>query len=63
MIDLNFIYNFDQKILKLNDIRVDSVMNKNVNNILKNLTLKSDKLQNKIYFKNMINKAIKSYAG
>ena len=62
-IELNFNYNFDQKILKLNDIRVDSVMNKNVNNILKNLTLKSDKLQNKIYFKNMINKAIKSYAG
>ena len=63
MIDLNFTYNFDQKILKLNDIRVDNVINKNVGNILKNLIVRSDKLQNKIYFKNMINKAIKSYAG
>jgi len=62
-IELNFNYNFDQKILKLNDIRVDNVINKNVSNILKNLTVKSDKLQNKIYFKNMINKAIKFYAG
>ena len=62
-IELNFNYNFDQKILKLNDIRVDNVINKNVGNILKNLIVRSDKLQNKIYFKNMINKAIKSYAG
>ncbi|MBT7574302.1 MAG: hypothetical protein HN631_00180 [Flavobacteriaceae bacterium] len=62
-IELNFNYNFDQKILKLNDIRVDNVINKNVGNILKNLFVRSDKLQNKIYFKNMINKAIKSYAG
>ena len=60
-IELNFNYNFDQKILKLNDIRVDNVINKNVGNILKNLIVRSDKLQNKIYFKNMINKAIKSY--
>ena len=36
-IELNFNYNFDQKILKLNDIRVDNVINKNVGNILKNL--------------------------
>jgi len=62
-IELNFNYNFDQKILKLNDIRVDNVINKNVGNILKNLIVRSDKLQNKIYFKNMVNKAIKSYAG
>mgnify|MGYP001589129715 FL=1 len=62
-IELNFNYNFDKKILKLNDIRVDNVINKNVGNILKNLIVRSDKLQNKIYFKNMINKAIKSYAG
>ena len=62
-IELNFNYNFDQKILNLSDIKIDNAINKNVGIILKNLIVRSDKLQNKIYFKNMINKAIKSYAG
>ena len=62
-IDLNFTYNFEQKIAELKDIRIDNKINQNVNKILSNLILKKDDLQNKIYFKNLLNKAIKSYAG
>ena len=41
----------------------DNKFNQNVNKILNNVILKSDNLQNKIYFKNLLNDAIKSYDG
>ncbi len=62
-IDLNFSYNFDQKIAELKDIKIDNKINQNVNKILSNVFLKKDDLQNKIYFKNLLNEAIKSYSG
>ncbi len=62
-IDLNFTYNFDQNIAELKDIKIDDKINKNVNKILNSLILKKNDLQNKIYFKNLLNEAIKSYAG
>ena len=62
-IDLNFTYNFDQKVAELKDIQIDEKINQNVNKILNNVILKKDDLQNKIYFKNLLNEAIKSYAG
>ena len=62
-IDLNFTYNFDQKTAELKDIKIDNKINQNVNNILSNIIIKKDNLQNKIYFKNLLNKAIKSYSG
>ena len=62
-IDLNFSYNFDQKIAALKDIKIDNKINQNINKILSNIILKKDDLQNKIYFKNLLNEAIKSYAG
>ncbi len=62
-IDLNFTYNFDQKIANLSDIKIDSKIDLNVNKILNNVFLKKDNLQNKIYLKNLLNNAIKNYAG
>ena len=62
-VDFDFTYNFDQKIAELKDIRIDKKINLNVNKILNNVTLKKDDLQNKIYFKNLLNEAIKNYAG
>jgi len=62
-IDLNFNYNFDKKIAELKDIKIDNKINQNINKILNNVILKKDDLQNKIYFKNLLNEAIKSYAG
>ena len=62
-IDLSFTYNFDQKIAALKDIKIDNKINQNVNKILSNIMIKKDDLQNKIYFKNLLNEAIKSYAG
>jgi len=47
----------------LSDIKVDNKMNLDLNKILSNFIFKKDNLQNKIYFKNLLNEAIKSYAG
>tara|TARA_B100002019_G_scaffold243187_1_gene219763 strand:+ start:702 stop:2192 length:1491 start_codon:yes stop_codon:yes gene_type:complete len=62
-IDLNFTYNFEQNSADLKDIKIDNKFNNNVNIILNNIILKRDNLQNKIYLKNLFNKALKSYAG
>ena len=62
-IDLNFTYNFDQKIAELKDIKIDNIINQDVNKILNSLILKKDNLKNKIYFKNLLNEALKNYAG
>ncbi len=63
IVDFNFTYNFDQKVAELKDIKIDNKINQNVNKILNNVVLKKHDLQNKIYFKNLLNEAIKSYAG
>lgn len=62
-IDLDFVYNFDQNILNLNNIRIDKNQTKNIDKILNNLIFKANKLQNKVYLKSKFNKALKAYAG
>ena len=62
-INVNFVYNFDQKTLNLYNIEVDNKTNANVEILLNTLMFKNNKLQNKIYLKNMLNRAIKAYAG
>ena len=62
-IDLNFTYNFDQKSADLKDIKIDNKFNNSVNKVLNNLALKADNFQNKIYLRNLLNEAIKSYEG
>ena len=62
-IKFNFSYNFDQEITNLNNIEIDNLANPEVNNILGQFISKETILQNRIYFKSLINEAIKSYAG
>ena len=62
-IDLNFIYNFDQKVVNLKNINIDNKNHNGLNKVLKQIEFKKNKLQNKIYFRNLLNEAIKSYAG
>jgi hypothetical protein len=61
--NINFTYLFDEKTLNINDIKVDGITDKNFLNNLNEINLKENSLQNKIYLKNLLNKAIKSYAG
>ena len=61
--EFNFNYNFDQKMLDFNDIKINNQINESVNIVLKKIILKQDKLQNKIYFRNIIKAVITAYAG
>ncbi len=63
VIELSFSYNFDKKITNLDDIKIDNLYNQELNNIMSNIILKDNNLQNKIYLKNLLNQAIKSYSG
>ena len=62
-IKFNFVYSFDQKISSLNNIEIDGSNNQKVNQILNQIISKETVLQNRVHFKNLMNKAIKSYAG
>ena len=62
-IDMGFSYNFDEKSMSLKDINIDKIYNDNINKIINKIILKDNNLQNKIYLKNLLNEAIKSYAG
>ena len=62
-VEFNFNYNFDQQTMNLNNIKINGRINQEVNNILNEFVSKKTSLQNKIYLKNLINQAIKSYAG
>ena len=62
-IRFNFVYNFDQKISNLNNIEIDGNNNQQINQVLNQIISKETFLQNRVYFKNLINKAIKFYAG
>jgi len=61
--NINFTYLFDEKTLNINDIKADGITDKNFLNNLNEINLKENSLQNKILFKNLLNNAIKSYAG
>jgi hypothetical protein len=61
--NINFTYLFDEKTLNINDIKVDGIADENLLNNLNEINLKENSLQNKIYLKNFLNGAIKSYAG
>ena len=62
-VEFNLNYNFDQFTANLNDIKIDNFIHEEVNKNLNQLILKDNKLQNRIYFKNLMNQAIKNYAG
>jgi hypothetical protein len=62
-ININFTYLFDEKIININDIKVDGMLNENLSKNFNRILLKENKLQNKIYFKKLINEAIRSYVG
>ena len=62
-VEFNLNYNFDQFTIKLDDIKIDDLINEDVNKNLNLLILKDNKLQNRIYLKSLMNQAIKNYAG
>ena len=58
-----FNYNFDQAEINITNIKIDDQNNQKVGEILNKLISQENMLQNRIYLKNLINRAIKAYAG
>ncbi len=63
IIDLRFSYEFGEKVIILNDIIIDGKYNQKVNEKLNNIYFRGSNMQNKIFFKNMMNDLLKAYAG
>ena len=62
-ININFTYLFGEKVININDIKVDGTLNENLSKNFNQIFLKENNLQNKIYFKKLLNDAIRNYAG
>ena len=62
-INFDFSYNFDQEMIDISNIEIDNQKNLKVGDILSRLVSQENVLQNRIYLKNLINRAIKAYAG
>ena len=62
-VNLNFTYLFDEKNIKITNIRVDGKSVEKSKYKFEDIYLKENNLQNKIYFKNLLNEAIKNYFG
>ena len=62
-VNFDFSYNFDQEMINISNIEIDNQKNLKVGDILNKLISQENVLQNRIYLKNLINKAIKAYAG
>jgi len=62
-VDFGFTYVFSERAITLKDIMIDGKYNQKVNKRLNNIYLHDNDLQNKIYFKNIINDVMEAYAG
>ena len=62
-LEFYFNYNFDQQVIDLNTIKVNNKISEKINNNLEKIILQKNKLQNKIYFKNIMKQAIAAYVG
>ena len=62
-VNVNFTYLFDEKNIKVKNIRIDGKTLEKSKYTFDDILLKENNLQNKIYFKNLLNEVIKNYAG
>ena len=62
-VEFSLSYNFDQQTANLSAIKINDLINKDVSIILNKLIFKDSRLQNRIYIKNLVNKAIKAHSG
>ena len=62
-VNVNFTYLFDEKNIKVKNIKIDGKSLEKSKYSFEDILLKENKLQNKIYLKNLLNKVIKNYVG
>jgi len=62
-IELYFIYDFNQNLIKLSNPRIDNAPNLKIENYFENFNEKNDKVFNKVRFKNFVSNFFDIYAG
>ena len=62
-VNVNFTYLFDEKNIKVKNIRIDGKSLEKSKYSFDGILLKENNLQNKIYLKNLLNEVIKNYSG
>jgi len=62
-VNVNFTYLFDEKNIKVKNIKVDGKTLEKSDYNFDDILLKDNNLQNKIYLKNLLNEVIKNYVG
>ena len=62
-IKLDFVYNFLQKSISFDNIKIDNNSNENIDEIINQFDLKGKRVFNKITFKNFLNNFFGIYAG
>tara|TARA_A100001035_G_scaffold46305_1_gene33078 strand:- start:411 stop:764 length:354 start_codon:yes stop_codon:yes gene_type:complete len=62
-VNINFTYLFDEKNIKVKNIRIDGKTLEKSKYSFEDIYLKENNLQNKVYLKNLLNEVIKIYAG
>ncbi|WP_440633843.1 AsmA family protein [Candidatus Pelagibacter sp. HIMB1485] len=62
-VNINFTYLFDEKNIKVKNIKVDGKTLEKSDYTSDDILLKDNNLQNKIYLKNLLNEVIKNYVG
>ncbi len=60
---VNFTYLFDEKNINVKNIRIDGKTLEKSKYSFQDILLQENNIQNKIYFKNLLNEVIKSYSG
>jgi hypothetical protein len=62
-VNVNFTYLFDEKNINVKNIRIDGKTLEKSKYSFGDILLQENNIQNKIYFKNLLNEVIKNYAG
>ena len=47
----------------LNDVKIDEIINNDVNEVLTEIKFTMNRIQNRIYIKKLLNQAFKNYSG
>ena len=62
-IELDFVYNFDQKKISFDNVKLDDKSNTKLENYINRFNLNDRKILNKVTFKNFVNNFFEAYAG
>ena len=62
-VEFNLNYNFDQMSANLDNVKIDEIINEDVNKVLSEINFTMNRIQNRIYIKKLLNQVFKNHSG